>query len=413
MGAKGSIDERVQKIEDYYNVFKIEINKEYFLAKTSKTGQKRRASAKFCSLDPKNAFNFEVNNQKQLEKTQRNSIMNTSIDKIKLEKQEKGGEFGEAGPNRNDLEKRKRSTFFLENTGKSGRDKQNSNKKSIYYEKNIYTNEVQNYKQFPTTKFKPKPRFSLEVNEYQAPKKNLASNDRKPKTKFFNPMRTNTALYNNRILEETHSKGTSPLQAKGERTPNSRVFRSPNLRSMSLRESKQTENLVASMRGYGSWVHSYNSHERNCSTTFRKVENPEKLNHLLQKQSEPPLQNWSMMPNRQFPKLHQSNNILPNSEDLRKQKIQAKASLESNVKQLRFQNYQTIVSLKSEMNLHSNKLNYKKKQRQVLKNFRHPQSPFVNGRPAFKSSSSIESGDSDDELKLDKAYCLLCGEDFG
>ena len=64
------------------------------------------------------------------------------------------------------------------------------------------------------------------------------------------------------------------------------------------------------------------------------------------------------------------------------------------------------------MNLQSKKNNYKKKQRQVMQNFRNPGTGCGNGAPACKSSSSVESGDSDQELNLEKAYCVLCGEDF-
>lgn len=403
-GAKGSIDERTRRIEDYYNVFKIEINKEYFLDKANKTSQKRRASAKFFSINQKNAFNFDIDRLKQPEQPPRNSLMNTSIDKIKLDKQ-KEGDAAEKGSDQSERDRRKRSTFFIENSGVSPKDRRQSNKKSIY------AKEVRDYQRLPDTKFKSKPRFSLDVNEYQAPGRTGLDPGKPPKSRL--PFRTSAALYNNRILEEPPSKGASPQQVPGERTVSSKVYPSPRVRSMSLRESKATENCQASLRPRASLMYSHYSHDNNCSGMFDKLANPEQLNQLLQKQSEPPLQNWSMFPNRPFPKLHNSNNILPNSEDLRNPKIKPKASLQSNVRQLRFQNYQTIVSLKSEMNLHSKKLNYKKKQRQVLKNFRHPQSPFVDGRPTFKSSSSIESGDSDQELKLDKAYCLLCGEDFG
>lgn len=416
-GAKGSVvEEPRRKIEDYYNVFKIEINKDYFLAKAGKANKMRRNSAKFFSINQKNAFNFNLEKQAPAVRLQRSSLMNTSIDQIKSGKQRDLAELGEDLSQGSDLDRKKMSGFFLENLESFGKERlPSANKKSLYYENNIYTIEVNRNQKLSDSGFKAKPRFSLDVHEYQAPKVTEPGPYKPIHSPFLPHLKTNAALYNNKILEESRSKGASPAPAPvpGEKTVSSKVYPSPLMRSSSLRESRQTDHAQASLLPRASQAYLHHSHEHCYSHTFQRVSNPEQLNLLLQKQTQPPLQNWSMFPKREHPRLHNSSNLLPNSEDIRQPKVQPKPSLQSNVHQLRFQNYQTIASLKSEMNLMSKKINYKKKQRQVLKNFRHPQSPFVNGRPTFKSSSSIESGDSDQEMKLDKLYCTLCGEDFG
>ena len=411
-----SIDERRREISDYYNVFKIEINKEYFLNKVDNSRQ-RRNSAKFISINQKNAFNFDLENRE--ERNKRTSIMNTSIDQINMSIKLKEGQEKNADYSIDlEIEKRKLSGFF---TGpKDSNQKEGVKKSALNIEKNIYSNEITNYQNFPETKYKPshlKPKFSLDVNEYPAPKKitpEIEKQNSQPKNqiKYKHMMKTQFALYNNKIMENPNSKGGSP-NLLGEKTISSKIHPSPNMRSNSLHnESKNQDKFITSMVQNQMHSHCSNNSQEHYTNTFQKINNPEHLNNLLQNQTPVPIQNKSMFPNRHT-RLHQSNCILPNSENIRISKIRPKASLQSNVPQIRFQNYQTIASLKSEMNLKSRKNNYKKKQRQVLKNFRHPQSPFGERRQAFKSSSSIESGDSDQEMNLEKAYCTICGEDFG
>jgi hypothetical protein len=411
IGAKGSIEERRKDIRDYYNAFKIEINKEYFLDKASKNIKIRRNSAKFISINQKNAFNFDIGANNPSQKNKRTSIMNTSIDRMKSGRNHLG-ELMDTFSNNSEKDKTKLSGFFSGNKPLANETNIKANNKS-HFENSIFSNEIKNYKRFPETKFKPK--FSLDVHEYHAPKKNPdQAKKSSPHIKMpSNMMKTHIALYNNKILEESYSKGGSPKLMIGEKTISSKVHPSPNLRSNSVnKEVKQKESYIPSIgHANSNMALSNHSNENNISNTFQPVA-PEQLNKLLQKQSEAPMQNKSMFPHRQFSRLHQSNNILPNSEDIRNSKLKNKASLQSNVQQIRFQNYQTIVSLKSEMNLQSKKNKYKKMQRQVLKNFRHPQSPFAEGRQIFKSSSSIESGDSDQEMNLEKAYCIICGLDF-
>ena len=409
MGAKASIEERIKDIRDYYNAFKIEINKDYFLNNLENNKKQRRKSARFISINQKNAFNFDIEGNKSSSKNLKTSIMNTSIDQHNSNK--KGELFDDMSHN-SDIGKRKLSGFFSGTKNENLPNETDFNlKRNSSGDKNIFSNEIKKYKNFPLTKFQQK--FSLDVNEYQVPKKALneskSSNlDKMPSDVF----KTHIALYDNKILEESYSKGGSPV-IKNEKTISSKVHPSPHMRSNSLNEIKHKERVITSLAhaNYNMEV-SKNSNDNNFSNTFKRV-HPEQLNHLVQKQNQVPLQNKSMFPNREFSKLHKSNNILPNSEDLRNLKIGQKAKIKSNVRQFRFQNYQTIVSLKSEMNLQTRKKNYKKMQRQVLKNFRHPQSPFMEGRQVFKSSSSIESGDSDQEMKLEKAYCIICGEGFG
>lgn len=235
-----------------------------------------------------------------------------------------------------------------------------------------------------------------------------------------NPFRlqTNIALYDNKILEESISNQNISQLIKAQNTISSKhPTKSRLLRSNSLhKESKNLESkYLTSMVQNRSSSHLSNiSFEHQLLPSIngiKKLGDHTGKNNLYPKQNDV-IKNKSMFPKRQFSRLHQSNNILPNSEDIRQLKLQPKASLQSNVPFIRFQNYQTIASLKSEMNLQSKKNNYKKKQRQVMQNFRNPGTGFGNGAPAFKSSSSVESGDSDQEINLEKAYCVLCGEDF-
>ena len=419
-----SIDERKRDISDYYNVFKIEINKEYFLAKTDKNRHNRRNSAKLISINQKNAFNFDLEANKN-EKNKKTSIMNTSIDQINInmrnrELQDKNEDYSINF----EQDKKKLSGFFTgsDKIHKSKPDKK-LKKSRMNLEKNIYSNKIQDYKCFKESKYKPsnlKPKFSLDVNEYYSPKKVVFKDEKNSlsqenKIPYKHMMKTQFAIYNNEILEETNSKKCSQKIIPGEKTISSKVHPSPNIRSNSVHYDSKLgpEKFITSMvHANANSYNSQNSRENHFNNSFQNVNNPEHLNDLIQNQTPVPIQNKSMFPNR-HPRLHQSNNILPNSENIRISKTRPKASLLSNVPQIRFQNYQTIASLKSEMNLRSRKNNYKKKQRQVLKNFRQPQTPFEEGRHAFKSSSSIESGDSDQEMNLEKAYCTLCGEDFG
>jgi hypothetical protein len=257
------------------------------------------------------------------------------------------------------------------------------------------------------------------VNEYPQPKKveNEETQKKKKhkvsKSSMIN-IKTNIALYDNKILEESISKQETSVIINGEQTISSKINRMSTIRSNSFRKGskKSLDKYNTSMiPGRSNSNNSFNSNENTNLNSLQKIkplEHPQALNP-----NPDIMKNKSMFPKREFSRLHHSNNILPNSEDIRQFKVRPKASLQSNVPFIRFQNYQTIVSLKSEMNLQSKKNNYKKKQRQVMQNFRHPQNPLGGElRPAFKSSSSIESGDSDQELNLEKAYCNLCGEDF-
>ena len=366
---KLSIDERKRNIKDYYITFKIEINKEYFMMKSDKNVAKRRGSARLTPLDQTNAFNFNLQSGKA-QKNARKTGMNTSIDQINRGKRSKEfQELFDVYSIGSDKEKKRYSGFFM-GANKEMKLKDDDEdpliKKKL--EKEIYSFEVKNYQHFPTTKFKnnQKPKFSLDVNEYHAPKKvtpefdkiRATSNQKKIHSQM---MKTNIALYDNKIFEESNSKKKSPI-ILGEKTVSSKVHRSPNLRSNSVNiDSKNTlDGYITSMiQVHSNSNLSHNSNEHNINT-FQNIKVLETLNNVPKK-TPAPLKNHSMFPNRQFSRLHQSNNILPNSEDIRMSKIRPKPSIQSNVPYMRFQNYQTIVSLKSEMNLKSKKKNYKKK----------------------------------------------------
>lgn len=421
---KLSIDERQRNISDYYIAFKIEINKEYFLMNPGPNSKQRKGSAKLISINQTNAFNFNLESKK----SNRNSIMNTSIDQIK--RKGKSREFGEildVNSVNSDIDKKKLSGFFMEPVKASQFKEEETDmigyKKTVFFEQ---TKEVQfnfNYNipsDIKMKKLPSRPRFSLDVNEYPHPKKMDNENPRNnqnlkiPKSNPIN-LKTNIALYDNKIMEESISRQETSKIFEGEETISSKVNRTSMIRSNSFhRGSRQSLDKynTSMLPGRSNSNNSFNSNENGNLNSLQKIKPLENPYNLGVKPQPDIIKNKSMLPKRQFSRLHQSNNILPNSEDIRHFKVRPKASLQSNVPFIRFQNYQTIASLKSEMNLQSKKNNYKKKQRQVMQNFRHPQNPLGELQPTFKSNSSIESGDSDQELNLEKAYCNLCGDDF-
>lgn len=424
-----------KKISDFYITFKLEINKEFFLdRKPSKKVQ--RGSVKQNKKSQSGFFNFNIKKEEIDRNSLNNSqkMMNTSIDKKHSRNLDASicNKFS-FGLNQNDSSNNNSLKFFCS----PGVEK--PNKKSIFGEENIDDlrnnqvdtpilfnndnihgshNNINNRRRCSMGHDRKIPqfieensndsKFSLNIHEIEDVEGSSLEEEN-----YLKPFNAQSLVVNNfsQQLQGPDPQLKTQDQQIIDNLEETKSLSQSNHAVLNIDNkdrNKQNNNIVEEEISNDSGNTEYKTFLRGRTDQMEYFKNIE--NQINNKPATIIKKNCSVLLPLKPYKKYQSNNILPNSENVKEMKLQPRMTHQ--LEPMGFRNFQTIASLHSEFNLNSNKKKYKLKQRQIIKKFDNSHISGQKHQLKFKSSSSIESGDSSQELKLDKQYCVICGDGF-
>lgn len=378
-----------KNISDFYITFKLEINKEFFTNKQASVTKKRSQSGYFNFYIKEDEINNNsINNSQNMKMTsidkKKNHNSNTSLCKkfsFNVDQDNKNNNntlhaFYTPGV----IPKNKKSIFGEEKNNTAIIFNNKNLKDSIEnndYDENSSLDDNEQISQSVQKKNKSS-KFSLSIQELKDDKCNSLEEEY-----ILKPLNEQSLVVNN---------FSQPIETFGYDLNNKNNFFLDNL--------EENKSLSTS-------IHVVINNDKN---SIQKKHNKDT------KTNQSPIQpliikkNCSALLPLNTQKKHKSNNIISHSENLKQVKLQPRFTHQ--IEPARYKNFQTLISLHSELNIKSNKKKYKLKQRQIIKKYDNSAVTGENHQLKFKSSSSIESGDSSQELKLDKQYCIICGDGF-